>query len=76
MTAESLRQRLIAELTEKEGDRGYPTWWWAHSTRRGETTVAQARKELQQMEREGLVERASSQKNQIQWRRLTHVAAQ
>lgn len=67
---QTLRERLLAELTERQGRKGYPTWWWAHSTRRGNSTVAQARQELKSMEAEGLVERAESRSNQIQWRRV------
>lgn len=63
----SLRERLLDELSEKHRERGYPTWWWAHSKRRGNSTVAQARKELQAMEKEGLVRRTESTRNQIQW---------
>lgn len=70
MTAQTLRQRLLDELSQHDRTNGYPTWWWAHSTRRGDSTVAQARKELKQMEREGLVVRARSYSNQIQWRRV------
>lgn len=70
MTAQTLRQRLLDELSQQDRANGYPTWWWAHSTRRGDSTVAQARKELQQMEREGLVIRTRSRSNQIEWRRV------
>lgn len=63
----SLRERLLDELGETHSERGYPTWWWAHSARRGNSTVTHARKELQAMEKEGLVRRTESKSNQIQW---------
>lgn len=73
MTTEtkSLRDRLLDELSEHHRDgHGWPTWWWAHSKRRGDSTVAQARTELKKLERDGLVRRASSRSNQIQWIRV------
>lgn len=67
----SLRGRLLDELSEKGArPNGYPTWWWAHSSRRGESTVAEARKELKKLEAEGLVIRVISSRNQIQWKRV------
>lgn len=67
----TLRERLLDELSEHYRDgHGYPTWWWAHSKRRGDSTVAQARKELQVLEKEGLVKRASSHSNRINWVRV------
>lgn len=63
-----LRERLTAELVEHDHYLGYPTWWWRGSKRRGESTVTDARKELKKMEGEGLVVRARSRGNQIQWR--------
>ncbi len=70
MTAntKSLRDRLLDELSEHHRDgHGWPTWWWAHSKRRGDSTVAQARKELMNLEKEGLVKRARSTRNMILW---------
>ena len=63
----NLRERLVAELRENNRERGWPTWWWAFSKRRGESTVTQAREELKRMERDGLVERVRSYSNQIEW---------
>lgn len=74
MTAhtKSLRERLLDELSEHHRDgHGWPTWWWAHSKRKGDSTVTQAREELKRMEKEGLVKRLGwSQSNNIIWTRV------
>lgn len=67
----TLRERLLEELSENyRGGQGWPTWWWAHSKRRGDSTVAQARAELKKMEAEGLVRRVRSRSNMILWARV------
>lgn len=60
----TLREKLLAEL--KANPRGYPTWWVKERLNDG-TTNAEARKEFQRMEREGLVTRRSSCSNCIVW---------
>lgn len=67
----TLRERLLDELSENYRDgHGWPTWWWAHSKRRGDSTVAQARAELKKLEAEGLVRRVRSRSNMILWARV------
>lgn len=50
----------------KANPRGYPTWWAKGRLNDG-TTNAEARKEFQRMEREGLVSRKRSHSNCIVW---------
>lgn len=60
----TLREKLLDQL--KAHPRGHPTWWVKERLNDG-TTVAQARVELMQMEREGLVSRRESNSNCIVW---------
>lgn len=60
-----LRAAIIAEMQRAKETEGYCTWWFKFNINR---TTTVTRKELERMERDGLVTADRSQSNNTKWR--------
>lgn len=68
MPEETLRQRIIAYMSGPGGSRGgwFCTWWFRFHIE--PFTTKQIRRELERMERDGLLESDHSQSNNTKWK--------
>lgn len=68
MPEETLRQRITAYMSGPGGSRGgwFCTWWFRFHIEPFTTT--QVRRELERMERDGLLESDHSQSNNTKWK--------
>jgi hypothetical protein len=68
MPEENLRQRITAYMSGVGGSRGgwFCTWWYRFHIE--PFTTKQIRRELERMERDGLLESDHSQSNNTKWK--------
>jgi hypothetical protein len=68
MPEENLRQRITAYMSGPGGSRGgwFCTWWYRFHIE--PFTTKQVRRELERMERDGLLESDHSQSNNTKWK--------
>ena len=68
MPEENLRQRITAYMSGPGGSRGgwFCTWWFRFHIE--PFTTKQVRRELERMERDGLIESDHSQSNNTKWK--------
>ncbi|MNJ37881.1 hypothetical protein D3C77_327170 [compost metagenome] len=69
--AKTLREKVISYMQQREQNVGgwFCTWWFKFHVS-GASGTPEIRRELERMEKEGLVESDRSQSNNTKWRRI------